>query len=85
VRVFNLFDYISSRVKQDSAGAQTPIFKATELDENFAIALVAGGKTKSINLRNLVTDDKDWVWTRRVVCGTTHSEERRWRQAYYRW
>lgn len=46
VRVFNLFDYISTRVRADSRNKQTPIFKA-DLSENFAIAMLGGSSAKT--------------------------------------
>jgi len=43
IRVFNVFDYISENVpkKEDH---QHPIFKASDLENNFPIALYLGGK-----------------------------------------
>lgn len=46
VRVFNLFEYVSAKVRGDSAERQTPIFKA-DLSENFAVAMLDGGSAKA--------------------------------------
>lgn len=47
IRVFDLFNYVSEAVRQAVPGRQHPIFKASELEENFPVALALGG-TKSL-------------------------------------
>ncbi|ABS65488.1 peptidase C14 caspase catalytic subunit p20 [Xanthobacter versatilis] len=47
IRVFDLFNYVSEAVRQAAPGRQHPIFKASNLEENFPVALVLGG-TKTI-------------------------------------
>lgn len=42
IRVFDLFDYVSEKVP--TRGKQHPIFKAADLENNFPIALYAGGR-----------------------------------------
>jgi hypothetical protein len=42
IRVFDVFDYVSEEVP--ARGRQHPIFKATDLENNFPIALYRGGK-----------------------------------------
>ena len=42
IRVFDIFDYVSEEVP--TRGPQHPIFKAADLENNFAIALYLGGK-----------------------------------------
>jgi hypothetical protein len=42
IRVFDVFDYVSEEVP--ARGLQHPIFKATDLENNFPIALYRGGK-----------------------------------------
>lgn len=46
IKVFDLFNYVSERVRQAVPGRQHPVFKASELEENFPVALAMGG-TKS--------------------------------------
>jgi metacaspase-1 len=46
VRVFNLFEYVAANVRNDSAGRQTPVFKA-DVNENFALAMLDGGSAKA--------------------------------------
>lgn len=48
IRVFDLFNYVSETVRQSVPGRQHPVFKASDLEENFPIALAQGG-TKSIS------------------------------------
>lgn len=47
IRVFDLFNHVSEAVRQAVPGRQHPIFKASELEENFPVALALGG-TKSL-------------------------------------
>jgi hypothetical protein len=42
IRVFDVFDHVSQRVP--ATGHQHPIFKATDLENNFPVALYLGGK-----------------------------------------
>lgn len=42
IRVFDVFDYVSEEVP--ARGLQHPIFKATDLENNFPIAMYLGGK-----------------------------------------
>lgn len=47
IRVFDLFNHVSETVRKAVPGRQHPVFKASDLEENFPIALALGG-TKSI-------------------------------------
>ena len=47
IRVFDLFNHVSETVRQSVPGRQHPVFKASDLEENFPVALALGG-TKSI-------------------------------------
>lgn len=49
IRVFDLFNHVSEKVRQSVPGRQHPVFKASDLEENFPVALALGG-TKSISL-----------------------------------
>ena len=46
IRVFEIFNYVSEKVRNAMPGQQHPIFKASDLEDNFPIALDRGG-TKS--------------------------------------
>jgi hypothetical protein len=43
IRVFEVFNYVSEKVRAAAPGRQHPIFKATDLEDNFPIALDRGG------------------------------------------
>jgi hypothetical protein len=47
IRVFEVFNYVAEKVRGAAPGRQHPIFKASNLEDNFPIALNRGG-TKSI-------------------------------------
>jgi hypothetical protein len=49
IRVFDLFNHVSEVVRQSVPGRQHPVFKASDLEENFPVALAHGG-TKSMSL-----------------------------------
>ena len=46
IRVFDIFNYVAEHVAQTVPGQQHPIFKASDLEDNFPVALECGG-TKS--------------------------------------
>lgn len=43
IRVFDLFNHVSEGVRQAVPGRQHPIFKTSDLEENFPVALALGG------------------------------------------
>lgn len=43
IRVFDVFNYVAEQVARTVPGRQHPIFKASELEDNFPIALERGG------------------------------------------
>lgn len=43
IRVFDLFNHVSETVRQSVPGRQHPVFKASDLEENFPVALALGG------------------------------------------
>lgn len=43
IRVFEVFNYVSERVRRAMPDRQHPIFKASDLEDNFPIALELGG------------------------------------------
>ena len=43
IRVFEIFNYISENVKRQVPGQQHPIFQASDLENNFPVALDQGG------------------------------------------
>lgn len=57
IRVFDIFNYISEQVSRIVPGRQHPIFKASNVENNFPIALECGG-TKSLDV--LVGGSNSW-------------------------
>lgn len=47
IRVFEVFNYVAEKVRGAAPGRQHPIFKASDLEDNFPVALDRGG-TKGI-------------------------------------
>jgi hypothetical protein len=43
IRVFEVFNYVSEQVKRTVPGEQHPIFKTSDLEDNFPVALDRGG------------------------------------------
>lgn len=43
IRIFDVFTYVAEHVRRTVPGQQHPIFKATDLEDNFPIALDRGG------------------------------------------
>ena len=43
IRVFDVFNHISEMVKREVPGRQHPVFKASDLEDNFPVALDQGG------------------------------------------
>ena len=64
IRVFELFNHIAETVKQRMPGCQHPIFKASDVEDNFPVALDRGGTKTTLS----VTDDGTTkeVWERLV-------------------
>lgn len=44
IRVFSLFNHLSEKVRQAVPGRQHPIFKASDLEDDFPVALSRGGQ-----------------------------------------
>lgn len=47
IRIFEIFSYVSEKVRSAAPGKQHPIFKASDLEDNFPVALDRGGEEKS--------------------------------------
>ena len=43
IRVFEIFNHVAELVKRDVPGRQHPVFRASELEDNFAVVLDRGG------------------------------------------
>lgn len=60
IRVFDVFNYVAEHVKAAAPGRQHPIFKASDLEDNFPLALFCGG-TKQANGVITIAQDLD-IW-----------------------
>lgn len=49
IKVFDLFNYVSETVRQAVPGRQHPVFKASDLEENFPVALALGGAKSALS------------------------------------
>jgi len=56
IRVFDVFNYVAEQVARDVPGRQHPIFKASDLENNFPIALECGGE-KAAGAHSGVSED----------------------------
>ncbi|MEF9417210.1 caspase family protein [Ralstonia sp. SM1864_UCD524_TZ4] len=63
IKVFDLFNYISEEVPKLIPDDQHPIFKADNLEVNFAVALSQGGKKSPHNLENTPTAREEDPWS----------------------
>jgi hypothetical protein len=49
IRVFEVFNYVAEKVRGSLPGQQHPIFKASDLENNFPVALYCGGTKSSVS------------------------------------
>ncbi len=49
IRVFDIFNHVAERVKRTMSGRQHPIFKASDLEDNFPVALDRGGMKSAVS------------------------------------
>ena len=62
IRVFDIFNHVSEMVKRSMPGRQHPIFKASDLEDNFPVALDRGGvKSHALETSHQVTSG---IWRR---------------------
>ena len=60
IRVFEIFNHISEMVKRQVAGQQHPVFKASDLEDNFPVALDRGGVKSTPPAPASVADPDIW-------------------------
>ncbi|MBK1680404.1 caspase family protein [Rhodocyclus tenuis] len=63
IRVFDLFNYVSEEVPKLIPDNQHPIFKADNLEGNFAVALSQGGKKSLLSLGTTVMAQEEDSWS----------------------
>ena len=49
IRVFDIFNHVSKMVKRTMPGQQHPVFKASDLEDNFPVALDRGGMKSAVS------------------------------------
>ena len=49
IRVFDIFNHVSEMVKRTVPGQQHPVFKASDLEDNFPVALDRGGMKSAVS------------------------------------
>lgn len=60
IRVFEIFNHVSEMVRRDVPGRQHPIFKASDLEDNFAVALDRGGVKTDAPISGSRADPEVW-------------------------
>ena len=60
IRVFEIFNHVSEMVKREVPGRQHPIFKASDLEDNFAVALDRGGVKTDAPVSGSRADPEVW-------------------------
>ena len=63
IKVFDLFNYISEEVPKLIPGDQHPIFKADNIEVNFAVALSQGGKKSPYSPETTPSAQKEDSWS----------------------
>ena len=62
IRVFDLFNHVSEGVKRELPGRQHPVFKASDLEDNFPVALYRGGVKSGVT--GAVSGSGRGIWVR---------------------
>lgn len=65
IRVFDIFNHVSEKVKAAVPGKQHPIFKASDLEDNFPVSLDCGG-IKSTTFKPQVSNENQQVLWRKL-------------------
>ena len=61
IRVFEIFNHVAEMVKREGPGRQHPVFKASDLEDNFPVALDRGGVKSDVSGASGAESD---VWSR---------------------
>jgi metacaspase-1 len=49
IRIFDVFTYVAARVRGAAPGRQHPVFKASDVEDNFPLALDCGGQKSAVS------------------------------------
>jgi hypothetical protein len=60
IRIFEVFNHVAEKVRAAAPGLQHPIFKATGLEDNFAVALDRGGTKSLVDTAAMNTSGDAW-------------------------
>ncbi|RKI04415.1 caspase family protein [Corallococcus sp. AB038B] len=60
IRIFEIFNYVSEQVRNAAPGRQHPIFKASDLEDNFVVALERGGSKSAANASATTASHDRW-------------------------
>ena len=60
IRVFDVFNHVSEKVKREVQGRQNPVFKASGLEDNFPVALDRGGVESDASASDAVGESDVW-------------------------
>ena len=60
IRVFEIFNHVAEMVKREVPGRQHPIFKASDLEDNFPVALNRGGAKSDSSAPVSETEPEVW-------------------------
>ena len=61
IRVFEIFNHVAEMVKREAPGRQHPVFKASELEDNFPVALYRGGVKSNPPPRSSGAEPEVWA------------------------
>jgi len=68
IRVFEVFNHVAEQVRAAAPGQQHPIFKASNLEDNFPIALECGGTKTLTGPVGLNGDREIWRQLEEIFC-----------------
>ena len=60
IRVFEIFNHVSEMVQREMPGRQHPVFKASDLEDNFPVALDRGGVKSDLPASDAVGESDVW-------------------------
>ncbi|WP_218186569.1 caspase family protein [Pseudomonas sp. URMO17WK12:I12] len=68
IRVFEVFNHVAEKVRMAAPGQQHPIFKASDLEDNFPIALDRGGAKNIASVGSYSRDHEIWRQLEEIFC-----------------
>ncbi|WFF97502.1 caspase family protein [Aeromonas caviae] len=68
IRVFEIFNHVAEQVRAAAPGQQHPIFKASNLEDNFPVTLESGGVKTLTSIARLNGDRELWRQLEDIFC-----------------